>query len=58
MEILIAFLVMLGIALIAGLLLLVFSKLFAVEKNPVEEAVRACLPGINCGAWRYHQQYH
>ena len=31
MEILIAFLVMLGIALVAGLLLLVFSKLFAVE---------------------------
>ena len=53
MEILIAFLVMLGIALIAGLLLLVFSKLFAEEKNPVEEAVRACLPGINCGACGY-----
>ena len=50
MEILIAFLVMLGIALVAGLLLLVFSKLFAVEKNPVEKAVRECLPGINCGA--------
>ena len=50
MEILIAFLVMLGIALVAGLLLLVFSKLFAVEKNPLEKAVRECLPGINCGA--------
>ncbi|MBE6625860.1 MAG: 4Fe-4S dicluster domain-containing protein [Ruminococcaceae bacterium] len=53
MEILIAFLVMLGIALAAGLLLLVFSKLFAVEKNPLEISVRECLPGINCGACGY-----
>ncbi len=53
MEILIAFLIMLAVALIAGLLLLVFSRLFAVEKNPVEKAVRECLPGINCGACGY-----
>ncbi len=53
MEILIAFLIMLAVALIAGLLLLVFSHLFAVEKNPKEKAVRECLPGINCGACGY-----
>lgn len=53
MEILIAFLFMLAIALVAGLLLLVFSHLFAVNKNPLEKAVRECLPGVNCGACGY-----
>lgn len=50
MEILIAFLVVLLIALTAGILLLIFSKLFLVEKNPLEKRIRECLPGINCGA--------
>ena len=50
MEILIAFLVVLGVALTAGILLLIFSKLFLVEKNPKEKIIRECLPGINCGA--------
>lgn len=50
MEILIAFLVVLVIALTAGILLLIFSKLFLVEKNPLEKTIRECLPGINCGA--------
>lgn len=53
MEILTAFLFMLAIALAAGILLLVFSHLFAVQKNPLETAVRECLPGINCGACGY-----
>ena len=53
MEILIAFLFMLATALLAGILLLVFSHLFAVEKNPLEKAVRECLPSINCGACGY-----
>lgn len=53
MEILTAFLFMLSVALIAGLLLLVFSHLFAVKKNPLEKVVRECLPGINCGACGY-----
>ncbi len=53
MEILIAFIVMLSVAVIAGVLLLVFSHLFAVEKNPIEAKVRECLPGINCGACGY-----
>ena len=53
MEILIAFLVVLGVALVAGILLLIFSKLFLVEKNPVEKKIRECLPGVNCGACGY-----
>ena len=53
MDILVAFLVMLAIAVIAGCLLLIFSHLFAVKKNPLEKAVRDCLPGINCGACGY-----
>lgn len=50
MEILIAFLVVLLIALTAGILLLIFSRLFLVEKNPIEKNIRECLPGVNCGA--------
>lgn len=44
---------MLATAMAAGILLLVFSRLFAVNKNPLEKAVRDCLPGINCGACGY-----
>ena len=53
MEILIAFLVMVAIAVIAGLLLLVCSHFFAVQENPLKKEIRACLPGINCGACGY-----
>ncbi|MBR7185142.1 MAG: RnfABCDGE type electron transport complex subunit B [Clostridia bacterium] len=53
MEILIACLAVLAIALTAGALLLVFSHFFAVRKNPLAAAVRECLPGINCGACGY-----
>ncbi len=53
MQILIAFLFMLAAALVSGILLLVFSHLFAVKKNPLEKAIRDCLPGINCGACGY-----
>ncbi len=53
MEILIAFLIMLGLSVAAGVLLLIFSRLFAVKKNPIEKKVRECLPGINCGACGY-----
>lgn len=53
MDILIAFLFMLALALVAGILLLVFSFFFAVEKNPLEKKIRECLPGINCGACGY-----
>ncbi len=53
MNILIAFLVMLAIALIAGILILLFSYLFAVKENPLVKEIRTCLPGINCGACGY-----
>ena len=53
MEILIAFAVMLAVALLAGVLLLVFSHLFAVPENEKKQQIRACLPGINCGACGY-----
>ena len=49
----IAVAVVLGIALVAGVLLLVFSHLFAVAENPQKKAIRECLPGINCGACGY-----
>jgi len=44
---------MLLLALTAGILLLVFSRLFAIKKDPREKAVRECLPGVNCGACGY-----
>ncbi len=53
MNILIAFLVMLGVALTAGILITVFSHFFAVPENPKKAEIRECLPGINCGACGY-----
>lgn len=53
MDILIAFLVMLAVAVIAGVLLTVFSHFFAVAEDPLKTEIRACLPGINCGACGY-----
>ncbi len=53
MNILIAFLVMLAIALLAGILVSVLSHFFAVEENPLKTQIRECLPGINCGACGY-----
>lgn len=53
MDILIALIIMLSIALVAGILLSLFSKLFFVEENPIKKEIRECLPGINCGACGY-----
>ncbi len=53
MDILIAFLVMLAVAVLAGILLLVFSHFFSVEENPLKQTIREALPGINCGACGY-----
>ena len=53
MAILIAFLVMLGISLVTGLLLSVLSHFFAVEDDPLKKEIRSVLPGINCGACGY-----
>ncbi len=52
-EILIALLVVSSIALIAGILLAVLSHYFGVEDNSTVKQIRACLPGINCGACGY-----
>ena len=53
MEILIAFLVVGVIGLLAGLLIAVMSRFFGVEEDQTVKAVRACLPGVNCGACGY-----
>ena len=53
MDILIAFLVVAGIALLLGVLLAVISHFFSVPENPTQKLVRECLPGINCGACGY-----
>lgn len=53
MDIIIALLVMLAIALIAGILISLLSHFFAVAENPLKKQIRECLPGINCGACGY-----
>lgn len=53
MNVLIAFLVVAGIALILGVLLAVISHCFAVPEDPTKAKIRACLPGVNCGACGY-----
>jgi len=53
MNILIALLVVGAIGLLAGLLIAVMSRFFGVEEDQTVKAVRACLPGVNCGACGY-----
>lgn len=53
MEILIATLVLGAIGLALGIALVATSRKFYVETDPRESAVRACLPGNNCGACGY-----
>ncbi len=53
MDILIAFGVVAGVALILGVLLALISHFFAVEEDQKVKAIRACLPGVNCGACGY-----
>ena len=53
MNILIAFGVVAGVALILGILLALISHFFAVPEDEKVKAVRACLPGVNCGACGY-----
>ncbi len=53
MEIILAFIIMLFIAIIAGVSLSLFSRLFTIEENPLKAQIRECLPGINCGACGY-----
>ncbi len=42
-----------ALGLLFGILLAIAGKVFAVEKDPKEEAVRAVLAGANCGACGY-----
>ncbi|MBR2353935.1 MAG: RnfABCDGE type electron transport complex subunit B [Clostridia bacterium] len=49
----IAFLVVAAIGLVAGILLALISHFFGVEEDETVKAVRACLPGANCGACGY-----
>ena len=53
MDILIALGVVGGIALILGVLLALLSRFFAVKEDETVKAIRACLPGVNCGACGY-----
>ena len=41
--------IMLGIALLLGLLIVLVSRAFAVEKNETKEKILEALPGANCG---------
>ncbi|MBE6606222.1 MAG: RnfABCDGE type electron transport complex subunit B [Ruminococcaceae bacterium] len=52
-NILIALAVVGAVGLIAGILLALISHFFAVPDDEKVKAVRACLPGINCGACGY-----
>ena len=49
-DILIALGVVSAVGLIAGVLLALISHFFGVEEDERVKEVRACLPGINCGA--------
>ncbi len=42
-----------GVGLVIGLLLGVTGHVFRVEIDPKQAAVRACLPGNNCGGCGY-----
>ena len=53
MDMLIAFLVVGAVALVLGVMLALISHFFAVPENETKVKVRACLPGINCGACGY-----
>ena len=52
-EILIACAVVSGVGLLAGIMLTVFSKLFAVPVDETAEKINAVLPGANCGGCGY-----
>ena len=52
-EILTALLVVAGVGLIAGIVLALASRFFAVPMDETIIKVRECLPGANCGACGY-----
>lgn len=52
-DVLIAFAVVVGIGLLMGVLLALVSRFFGIEESGRLKAIRACLPGVNCGACGY-----
>jgi len=52
-DVLIAFSVVASVGLILGVLLALISKFFGVAEDERVKEIRACLPGINCGACGY-----
>ena len=50
MDILWSVLLMLGLAIVLGVLIVLFSILFHVEEDPRIAAVEKMLPNYNCGA--------
>ncbi len=48
-EILLPTLIFVGLGALAGLLLAIFSKIFAVPTNETAEKIKDILPGLNCG---------
>ena len=53
LDILIPIAVLGGLGLLFGLLLAFASKAFAVEVDPMVDALLSALPGANCGACGY-----
>lgn len=53
LDILIPIVIMGGLGLLFGLLLAFASKAFAVETDPMVDALLSALPGANCGACGY-----
>ena len=53
MEYLVPILLFVGLGLLAGILLTVFSRVFAVKQDERAVQVRVVLPGANCGACGY-----
>lgn len=52
-DILIAFLIVSAVALVLAVLLALVAHFFHVDEDETVKSVRACLPGINCGACGY-----
>ena len=52
-AILIAFSVVVAIGLFMGILLALVSRFFGIEESKKLKQIRACLPGVNCGACGY-----
>lgn len=48
-QILVPVLIFVGLGLLAGILLSIFSKIFAVKTDERVEEIRESLPGLNCG---------